>query len=62
MKLNINGNTIDLDIEAFNKALEDKQESFEIKSEDLVIRSSESQSLYEDNLKIWFIFCYFQLI
>ena len=51
MKLNINGNTVDLDIEAFNKALEDKQESFDIKSEDLVIRSSESQALYEDNLK-----------
>ena len=51
MQLNINGNTVDLDIEAFNKAIEDKQESFEIKSDDLVIRSTESQNLYEENLK-----------
>lgn len=51
MKLNINGNTVVLDVEAFNKAIEDKQESFEIKSDDLVIRSTESQNLYEENLK-----------
>jgi len=51
MQLNINGNTVELDLEAFNKAIEDKQESFEIKSDDLVIRSTESQNLYEENLK-----------
>lgn len=51
MQLNINGNTVDLDLEAFNKAIEDKAESFEIKSDDLVIRSTENQNLYEDNLK-----------
>ena len=51
MKLNINGNLVDVDVEAFNKAIEDKQESFEIKSDDLVIRSTESQELYETNLK-----------
>ena len=51
MQLNINGNTVDLDLEAFNKAIEDKAESFDIKSDDLVIRSTENQNLYEDNLK-----------
>tara|TARA_R110002012_G_scaffold220837_1_gene392483 strand:- start:734 stop:1570 length:837 start_codon:yes stop_codon:yes gene_type:complete len=51
MKLNINGNVVDLDIEAFNKAVEDKAESFDIKSDDLVIRSTENQNLYEENLK-----------
>ena len=51
MKLNINGNSLDLDIEAFNKAVEGGQESFDIKSDAFVIRSTESQTLYEDNLK-----------
>jgi len=51
MQLNINGNTVNLDLEAFNKAVEGKQESFDIKTDDLVIRSTESQNLYEENLK-----------
>ena len=51
MQLNINGNTVNLDLEAFNKAIEDKVESFEIKTDDLVIRSTENQNLYEENLK-----------
>jgi hypothetical protein len=51
MKLNINGNLVEVDVEAFNKAIEDKAESFEIKSDDLVIRSTENQELYETNLK-----------
>ena len=51
MKLNINGNAVDLDIEAFNKAIEDKQESFEIKSDAFVMRSTDNQALYEENLK-----------
>lgn len=51
MQLNINGNTVDLDLEAFNKAIEDKAESFDIKSDAFVIRSTENQNLYEENLK-----------
>ena len=51
MQLNINGNSVDIDLDAFNKAVEDNQDSFEIKSDDLVIRSTENQELYETNLK-----------
>ena len=31
MQLNINGNSVDIDLDAFNKAVEENQESFEIK-------------------------------
>ena len=51
MNLNINGNLVQVDVEAFNKAIEEKAESFEIKTDDLVIRSTENQNLYEENLK-----------
>lgn len=51
MKLNINGNLVEVSDESLSKALEDKQESFEVKAEDLVIRTSEQQTTYEDNLK-----------
>lgn len=51
MKLNINGNEIEVSDESLSKALEDKQESFEVKTDDLVIRTTEQQTTYEDNLK-----------
>jgi len=51
MQLNINGNSVDIDLDAFNKAVEDNQDSFEIKSDNVVVRSIENQELYETNLK-----------
>ena len=51
MKININGNLVEVDVEAFNKAVEDKSESFEIKSDGLVIRTTEQQAVFETNLK-----------
>lgn len=39
MKLNINGNLVEVSDESLSKALEDKQESFDITSEDLVVKS-----------------------
>ncbi len=50
MKLNINGKIIEVDNEALSKALEENKESIEVKS-DLVVRTSEEDSQYRDNLK-----------
>ena len=39
MKLNINGNLVELDIDAFNKAVESKDESFDISLDDHIVKS-----------------------
>jgi hypothetical protein len=51
MKLNINGTSIEVSDEDISKALEEKQESFEVKAEDLVIKSTSDFDTYTDNLK-----------
>lgn len=51
MKILINGVVTEVDNDALKKAIEDNSESFEIKSEDFVIRTAEDQTTYETNLK-----------
>ena len=51
MKILINGVVTEVDNDALKKAIEDNSESFEIKSEDFVIRTAEDHTTYETNLK-----------
>lgn len=51
MKLNINGQVIEVEDENLFKALEEKKESFEIKSEDLVLRTKDEDTTFSDNLR-----------
>jgi len=48
MKLNINGNEIEIADEDITKAITEKQETFEVKS-DLVIRSAEDETVFAEN-------------
>ena len=50
MKLNINGKQIEVSDEDLSKALEDKTD-FELKSDDLVIRSTEEENSYKENIR-----------
>ena len=51
MKININGNLVEVSDDILHKAIEDKLDSIDITSEDLVIRTTEQQTLFETNLK-----------
>lgn len=51
MKLNINGVIVEVDITTLSKAIEDKAESFDIKSDDIVLRTKDAQESYENNIK-----------
>ncbi len=51
MKLNINGVTVEVDITTLSKAIEDKKETFDIKSDDVVLRTKDKQESYENNIK-----------
>jgi len=51
MKLNINGTSIEVSDEEISKALEEKKESFEVKVDDLVIKSTSDFETYTENLK-----------
>ena len=50
MKLNINGREIEVADEELSKAIEEKKESLEIKS-DLSIRTAEEETTFVENLK-----------
>lgn len=50
MKLNINGKSIELNIEDLKKAIESNEESFEVKT-DLVVRTSQEEETYTTNLR-----------
>lgn len=49
MKLNINGKVLEVSDEELSKAIEEKKESFELKS-DFVIRSTEEDATYKENI------------
>ena len=51
MKLNINGVTVEVDITTLSKAIEDKKETFDIKSDDIVLRTKDAQESFENNIK-----------
>jgi citrate lyase gamma subunit len=51
MKLLINGQTIEVDNETVKGALESEDSSIEVKAENLVIRSSEDDEKFQNNLK-----------
>ena len=52
MKLNINGVVVEVSNAELSKAIEDKKESMDIKSDDLVVRTKEAQEKYESNVKV----------
>lgn len=51
MKLNINGNSINVDLAALSKAVEDGAESFDISSDDLVVKSKSDFETLISNTK-----------
>ncbi len=51
MKLNINGVIVEVDITNLSKAIEDKKESFDIKLDDIVLRTKDKQEAYENNIR-----------
>lgn len=50
MKLNINGKSVEIALDDLKKAIEEGNESFEIKT-DLVVRTSEEEESYTSNLR-----------
>lgn len=51
MKLNINGNLIEVADDVISKAIADKTESIDVSTDGLVIRTTEQQETFETNLK-----------
>lgn len=51
MELNINGVIVNVETETLQKAIEEKKESFEIKADEVVLRTKEKQESYESNIK-----------
>jgi len=51
MQLNINGKTIEVSNDDLKQALEENKETFELSSEDLVVRSKEDDTKYIENLR-----------
>lgn len=49
MKFNINGNEVEIKDEDLTKAIEEKKESFDLKIEDVVIRSTEEEATFKEN-------------
>ena len=49
MKININGNTVEIEDEVITKAIEEKTESIDIKSDTLVIRSTADEATFSEN-------------
>jgi hypothetical protein len=51
MELNINGVIVNVETETLQKAIEEKKESFEIKADEVVLRTKEKSESYESNIK-----------
>ena len=51
MKIVINGKTVDIADADLQKAIEEKKESIEVKSDDFVLRTKEEDSTYSENLR-----------
>jgi len=51
MKLNINGVIVEVSDADLSKAIEEKKESFDVKSDDIVLRTKEAQESFEANIK-----------
>lgn len=51
MKLNINGNLVEVSDDILSKAIEAKTESIDVKTDGLVIRTKEEQETFETNLR-----------
>lgn len=49
MKFNINGNEVEVKDEDLAKAIEDKKETFDLKLEDVVIRTTEQEATFKEN-------------
>jgi hypothetical protein len=51
MKFNINGNEVEVSDEDLSKALEDKQESFEVKLPDITMRTADEDATLKTNIE-----------
>lgn len=51
MKFNIDGKTIEVEDEVLSKAIEDKSESLDIKADGLVLRTTEEEDTFKENIK-----------
>ena len=51
MELNINGVIVTVETETLQKAIEEKKESFEIKADEVVLRTKEKAESYESNIR-----------